>query len=194
MASNLNRHVRKCILKPIHTASISSNDSTSGSPSAHSVSPVPSNSSQTQANSMSGQNNKRARDAVFCADQLTATAQGGQPGPSDIKPVIQKRRRRAPSPSQWIPYSLSHFNLSSEELQKSAPIPLPPVRRCLPREERDSWDENVNATPYHPRGWKNVLPGPGHGMGVFPAFGGRDVRNLNIGGNGSYMLGRVLVF
>lgn len=199
MASNLNRHVRKCILKPIHTASVSSNDSTSGSPSAHSVSPVPSNSSQTQPCSMSGQNNKRARDAAICADQLTVPAQGGQPGPSDIKPLIQKRRRRAPSPSQWIPYSLSHFNLSSEELQKSTSVPLPPVTRRLPREERDSWDENVNASPspYHPRGWKNVLPGPGPGLGlgVYPAFGGRDVRNnLNIGGNGSYMLGRVLVF
>lgn len=189
MASNLNRHVRKCILKPIHAASVSSNDSTSGSP-AHSVSPVPSNSSQTQASCTSGQNNKRVRDPAFSADQFMAPAQVEQSGPSDVKTVIQKRRRRAPSPSQWIPYSLSHFNLSSEELQKSSPIPLPPVRRCLPREERDSWDENVNTTPYHPRGWKNVLPGPGHSF-----YSGFCSRNLNnIGGNGSYILGGVLVF
>ena len=192
MASNLNRHVRKCILKPIHTASVSSNDSTSGSPSHHSVSPVPSNCSQTQTSSTSGQNSKRAREPAFSADQFMTLAQVEQPGPSqaDVKPVIQKRRRRAPSPSQWIPYSLSHFNLSSEELQKSSPIPLPPVRRCLPREERDSWDENVNPTPYHPRGWKNVLPGPG--LGFYSGFCSRNLNN--IGGNSSYILGRVLVF
>jgi hypothetical protein len=191
VASNLNRHVRKCKLKPIHAAaSASPNDSASGSP--HSVSPVPSNnSSHTYTGSVNGQCNKRSRDVAFSSDQynLSAGQCGGQP---EIKPVIPKRRRRAPSPSQWIPYSLSQFNLTSEELQKVTPVPLPPVRRCLPREERDSWDENVNATPYHPRGWKEVLPGPG--IGICSGLGGKDVRNLNIGGNGSYTLGQVLVF
>ena len=192
MASNLNRHVRKCILKPIHTISATPNDSKTGSPSAHSVSPVPSNNSQTQTSSMSGYNNKRARDTAFSSDQFDISG-GQQEVPSEAKPVLQKRRRRAPSPTQWIPYSLTRFNLSCEELQKVTPIPLPPVRRCLPREERDSWDENVNETPYHPRGWKTVLPGPG--LGVCSGLGGgKDVRLLDIGGNGSYMLGRVLVF
>ncbi|KAF8628532.1 hypothetical protein AX15_003842 [Amanita polypyramis BW_CC] len=192
VASNLNRHVRKCILKPIHTAS---NSCKSGSPSAHSVSPVPSNSSQTQTGSMTGQNNKRARDAAFILDQFdTSMPQEGQlEVQSEVKSVgVPKRRRRAPSPTQWVPHSLCHFNLFSEDLYKSTTVPLPPVRRCLPREERDSWDENVNATPYHPRGWKNVLPGPG--LGICSGLGSRDVRNLNIGRNGSYTLGRVLVF
>ncbi|KAF8628531.1 hypothetical protein AX15_003842 [Amanita polypyramis BW_CC] len=153
----------------------------SGSPSAHSVSPVPSNSSQTQTGSMTGQNNKRARDAAFILDQFdTSMPQEGQlEVQSEVKSVgVPKRRRRAPSPTQWVPHSLCHFNLFSEDLYKSTTVPLPPVRRCLPREERDSWDENVNATPYHPRGWKNVLPGPG--LGICSGLGSRDVRNLNI--------------
>lgn len=103
-----------------------------------------------------------------------------------------KRRRRAPSPSRWIPPSLLSFNLASPEFKRATPVPLPPVRRSLPKEERDSWDENVSSSPYHPRGWKNVLPGPGLGLGL--GLGGKDVRNLNLGGNGGFMLGRVLVF
>ncbi|KAF8627282.1 hypothetical protein AX17_006327 [Amanita inopinata Kibby_2008] len=201
VASNLNRHVRKCILKPVHTTSASSNDSTSGSPPGHSVSPVPSNGSQPPENPSSsssmaggGQNNKRMRDFSYTSDLTEASfgQEGSSMQSSIAKPVAQKRRRRAPSPSQWIPYSLAQFNLSSEELQKATPVPLPPVRRCLPQEERDSWDENVTSTPYHPRGWKDVLPGPGLGLSL--GLGGKDVRNLNLNGNGSYMLGRVLVF
>ncbi|KAM6497752.1 hypothetical protein JOM56_005700 [Amanita muscaria] len=194
VASNLNRHVRRCILKPIHAASASPNESTSGS--TQSVSPVPSNSSHTQMGSLNGQGNKRTKTRALSSDQFHLSA-GLESQPSerhaDVKTMIMpKRRRRAPSPSQWIPCSLTQFNLVSEELEKVAPVPLPPVRRCLPREERDSWDENMNATPYHPRGWKNVLPGPG--LGICSGFGGKDVRNLNIGGNSSYMLGRVSVF
>jgi hypothetical protein len=67
------------------------------------------------------------------------------------------------------------------------------VKRNLHKgEERDSWDENVASSPYHPCGWKDVLPGPGFGLGL--GLGGKDVRNLNLGGNGGFMLGRVLVF
>jgi len=67
------------------------------------------------------------------------------------------------------------------------------VKRNLHKgEERDSWDENVATSPYHPCGWKDVLPGPGFGLGL--GLGGKDVRNLNLGGNGGFMLGRVLVF
>ena len=71
-------------------------------------------------------------------------------------------------------------------------MPLPPVRRSLPLEERDSWDENINQTPYHPCGWRGVLPGPGLGHGL--GLGGKDVRNLDLGGRGGFVLGRVLVF
>lgn len=62
----------------------------------------------------------------------------------------------------------------------------------MPHEERDSWDENVDLNPYHPYGWNGVLPGPGLGHGL--GFGGKDVRNLSLGGRGGHVLGRLLVF
>ena len=49
-------------------------------------------------------------------------------------------------------------------LAKCTPVPLPPVRPFQESnhlEERDSFDENASANPYHPRGWKGRLPGPG---------------------------------
>jgi len=51
----------------------------------------------------------------------------------------------------------------------------------------------VNHTPYHPGGWSGTLPGPGLGQGIV-GLGGKDVRNVNFGGRGGFMLGRVLVF
>ncbi|KAI0651402.1 hypothetical protein C8Q79DRAFT_933196 [Trametes meyenii] len=75
----------------------------------------------------------------------------------------QKRQRRAPSPTLWIPDSLKAFDLTP--LAKATPMPLPPVHPLQDHnrliEERDSYDENVSANPYHPRGWKGRLPGPG---------------------------------
>jgi hypothetical protein len=53
-------------------------------------------------------------------------------------------------------------------------------------EERDSWDENVGATPYHPSSWKGRLPGPGL------AFGGKDVGNLGALGGG-FVMGRLVL-
>ena len=119
------------------------------------------------------------------------TQKGGVDGTSR-KPTGQKRRRRAPSPSLWVPWSLRTFNLTCEEIYRSSPVPLPPVRKSLPKEERDSWDENVASRPYHPVEWRGVLPGPGLGHGL--GLGGKDVRNINFGASGGIMLGRVLVF
>jgi len=69
-------------------------------------------------------------------------------------------------------------------------VPLPPVRRSLPKEERDSWDENVHRTPYHPCGWSGTLPGPGfleHGLGII-----KEPKSFGNGGRGGgYVLGRV---
>lgn len=104
----------------------------------------------------------------------------------------QKRRRRAPAPSVWVPNSLQGFNLVPEEFHKATPVPLPPVSPSQ-YEERDSWDENVGMTPYHPREWcsRPRLPGP---AGSILGFGGQDVRNLDLSGEGGWVLGRVLVF
>ncbi|KAF9007884.1 hypothetical protein BDQ17DRAFT_1301694 [Cyathus striatus] len=192
VASNLNRHVRRCVLKPVNSPS--PNKSISGSPPAGAQSPeccVRSTSTSGYQDPNSGSNvaaasSSSARVTTNDASQTRPTSNEG----SSRKAPGQKRRRRAPSPSRWIPASLLSFNLISEEFYKSVPVPLLPVRRNLPKEERDSWDENVGASPYHPTGWKGILPGPGLGLGL--GLGGKDVRNLNLGTSTGFMLGRVV--
>lgn len=203
VASNLNRHVRRCILKPVNTPpSASGHESASGSPPAHGDSPAIAVPSHAQAGPSDQIYHRRIRVPSPSSSNTppsngsdhTRSPHRGSARHLDVnekpKPVA-KRRRRAPSPSQWIPGSLLSFNLKSEDFFKSTSVPMPPVRRNLPREERDSWDENVSITPYHPNGWKGVLPGPGLGQGF--GLGGKDVRNIDFGGVGGFMLGRVLV-
>ncbi|RDB21231.1 Zinc finger protein PLAGL2 [Hypsizygus marmoreus] len=191
VASNLNRHVKRCILKPVNAAVTSNKQPTSISDTSNSQPHPPSpTTSNAHSSGSSEQANSPGHQSTSAPSPTRSNNHNMQPQPKT--PTAQKRRRRAPSPSRWIPPSLLTFNLSPPESKKSTPVPLPPVRRNLPKEERDSWDENVASSPYHPRGWKNVLPGPGLGLGL--GFGGKDVRNLNLGGNGGFMLGRVLVF
>ncbi|KAG6817287.1 hypothetical protein H0H87_010629 [Tephrocybe sp. NHM501043] len=174
-----NLHVRRCILKPVNAAGKQS-PPTGGSSRSQEPS-SPSSSNIMSPASSDHNNNSPGRPARATPTSSRQTRPAGVP----------KRRRRAPSPSRWVPPSLLDFNLTPPESKKCTPVPLPPVHRSLPREERDSWDENVSSTPYHPRGWKNILPGPGLGLGL--GLGGKDVRNLNLGGNGGFMLGRVFV-
>ncbi|KAF8548749.1 hypothetical protein OG21DRAFT_1390302, partial [Imleria badia] len=104
-----------------------------------------------------------------------------------------KRRRRAPSPSHWIPQSLVDFHITPAEYTKPTPVPLPPVTAykdpCSDEwiEERNSWDDNVGALPYHPCGWKGTLPGPAVGLG------GKDVMNLGLVNGGTYVMGRLVM-
>jgi hypothetical protein len=192
--SNLNRHIRRCVLKPVHTTVALCNQSAS---SASTNSPeTTASSSESPANTQPlgaqvNMDHGPSSSNTSCSSRSSrhsVPTNGSQP-----KQTGQKRRRRAPSPSRWIPPSLLSFNLSPPEAQKATPVPLPPVKRNPHKgEERDSWDENVASSPYHPCGWKDVLPGPGFGLGL--GLGGKDVRNLNLGGNGGFMLGRVLVF
>ncbi|KAJ3825799.1 hypothetical protein EV361DRAFT_950702 [Lentinula raphanica] len=185
VASNLNRHVRRCILKPVNVIH-SPPTATTGTDS----SPEPAHTTPS---------NERSRTAT-----ANRTSNSISPGPRAPHSVSQtrptrtpsqlasqttcKRRRRAPSPSRWIPDSLRGFIL--EELHKATPVPLPPVVPSA-YEERNSLDENVGVTPYHPREWarKPQLPGPGMSNYI---FGGKDVGNF--GGGGREMFGRVLVF
>jgi hypothetical protein len=146
--SNLNRHIRRCSLREVHTHG-SAASALPGSLPEKSTPVVPS---------------KRGR-SPDAADGATAR-------------TPRKRRRRPPSPSRWIPASLSSFNILAPEVTPPAPVPLLPVsprrgRRCEsdagsdagPQwdEERDSYDENVGRAPYHPCEWEKThrLPGPG---------------------------------
>ncbi|KAF9482361.1 hypothetical protein BDN70DRAFT_435995 [Pholiota conissans] len=203
VASNLNRHVKRCILKPVNTPSPNSQ---SGSPLAAATaessgssslvssltSPTPSEDTSSATNARTGKRG-RGRSTSNNASPSSSSSNPSMACPtSPNKASGQKRRRRAPSPSQWVPATLQNFNLVSEDSYRVTAVPLPPVRRNPPREERDSWDENVGHSPYHPCGWSGVLPGPGLGHGL--GLGGKDVRNMNLGGRGGHMLGRVLVF
>ncbi|KAG7090572.1 hypothetical protein E1B28_009679 [Marasmius oreades] len=162
VASNLNRHIRRCLLKPVNVVQDTTPSSTDGedrSRRSSTTSPV-----------------AESLDPTITTTATRATS----------KSLNQKRRRRAPSPARWIPASLLNFNL--EPPQKTASVPLPPVRPSeWDNEERDSFDENVGAAPYHPREWqyKPFLPGPGIASG----FGS----GRRSGGRGQ-MFGSLLVF
>ncbi|KAJ7596529.1 hypothetical protein C8J56DRAFT_917670 [Mycena floridula] len=107
-------------------------------------------------------------------------------------PSAPKRRRRAPSPSVWIPDSLQGFNLMPAEFHRPVPLPLPPVVPSA-YEERNSWDETVGLTPYHPKEWSHRprLPGP---LGPILGLMSKDIGNFDrLGGEGGYMIGRVAV-
>jgi hypothetical protein len=208
VASNLNRHVRRCVLRPVNsqTSAVEGDDPRTGSPNtakqeSHSgtatASSDPANANQTKS--------KRTRSAATSShpgsfnqsdSQAQSQPRGGPPPVDPKQRPATKRRRRAPSPTPWIPFSLLAFDLNPVEFHKSTPVPLPPVSpSTMGRwvEERNSWDENVGLAPYH-RDWTGKLPGPGLGMGLGLGLGlgGRDVGNL--AGTGGYFMGRLSLF
>ncbi|KIY50047.1 hypothetical protein FISHEDRAFT_40114, partial [Fistulina hepatica ATCC 64428] len=89
-----------------------------------------------------------------------------------------KRRRRAPSPTNWVPPSLLGLNLVSPDSEATVSLPLPPVFPVADVEERNSWDENVPLHPYHPAEWRNRLPGP-----ALSGLGRRKFHGLNAYGD-----------
>ncbi|KAG1741798.1 uncharacterized protein EDB91DRAFT_1129424 [Suillus paluster] len=169
------RRFGRCILKPVNTANrtnqITSSDSAGTSQEPTSVPPAEASGTAASSDSDS-RPNKRVRD-----ESTTS--------PSEQPKTSAKRRRRAPSPSQWIPTSLLPFNLFPAESTKATSVPLPPVTAVKDDvsnewiEERDSWDESVGLTPYHPCGWKG--------------FGGKDVGNVGLVNGGTYVMGRLVM-
>ncbi|KAL0945599.1 hypothetical protein HGRIS_014757 [Hohenbuehelia grisea] len=218
--SNLNRHVRKCALKPVHALHKSGTSPASGA--SDTATPAsPSSSSSANDHAATGDKRPRAHSPQPTAGgepapPPTAPRSRGYRGPkkpneNPSAPAPARRKRRAPSPSRWIPHSLLAFNLTSEA-HTSVPVPLPPVAPSLSSgEERNSYDENIDCEkPYHPDGWKDRLPGPGLGLGMDVGVGGvggvrgarggggglgaRDVANLQLGQiahRGGWVLGRV---
>lgn len=200
VASNLNRHVKRCILKPVNaanrapmSANVTTTSSSSSTPPSTDAPPplrVPTATGDTPSFPPAApvrSSYKRTRD-----NDADTTSPPDSPTQSSSKPPA-KRRRRAPSPSQWIPQSLVDFNITPPEYTKPSPVPLPPVTAYKDAssdewiEERNSWDENVDPFPYHPCGWKGTLPGPGIGLG------GKDMMNLGLVNGGTYVMGRLVM-
>ncbi|KAF6758878.1 hypothetical protein DFP72DRAFT_807277 [Ephemerocybe angulata] len=203
VASNLNRHVKRCALKPVNMTVCS--PPKSDSPSSDETSPQTSPISQSPEHSFTRSPNvSHKRGSISSVSSSSCSSSRGRSSMSPLQvhhsvPTgapkagsTQKRRRRAPSPSRWVPLSLLSFNLSSEDMFRSVSVPLAPVRRNLPKEERDSWDENVAPTPYHPtKGWKGVLAGPG--LPSHQGMRGKDIGKMHYGGgSGTFMVSRLL--
>ncbi|KAI8983324.1 hypothetical protein BD414DRAFT_78974 [Trametes punicea] len=169
VASNLNRHAKTC--RAANPGASGTSAASSSSPAASTsqaavASPTSSEASTTSAapappadapvEPTALRRSTRKRKAPSSEDSVTPEMT------SDRQDRTRKRARRAPSPVLWVPDSLKAFDLTP--LTKGTPIPLPPVRPFQENhyvEERDSFDENASANPYHPRGWKGKLPGPG---------------------------------
>ena len=182
VASNLNRHAKTC--RVAHAASTSSTSGPAPASSASESGTPAAAANEARATSASDAGESAPAVANDSAHAASPTSNANPvprrpprkrksdgedptvPDPSSARqqPRPRKRARRAPSPERWVPDSLRTFDLTP--IAKSTPVPLPPVRPFQDSynhvlEERDSFDENASANPYHPRGWKGCLPGPG---------------------------------
>ena len=189
--SNLNRHMRRCTVR--------SATQETADQFAKSVIPAPirGRAAERIAGPSSSPSEEATLPNISASNKRKSTASSSSysPYPTVSIPQLQassKRRRRAPSPSQWVPLSLLPFKLCPIECTKSTPVPLPPVTPFKdPKtnewvEERNSWDENVDAAPYHPCSWKGHLPGPGLG------FGGKNIGNIGTHA-GEFVMGMLVL-
>ncbi|OBZ78725.1 Zinc finger and BTB domain-containing protein 38 [Grifola frondosa] len=184
VASNLNRHAKRCLLRPVNAAAVAKLGApTANKDSASTATPIPAAPASAPGPSTS----------VFVADpsaspvppptsrgrkrKSTSSAENVEANPPAEKPPQRKRVRRAPPPSDWVPDSLKAFDLTP--ISKGTPVPLPPVQpfqdmNAQIYEERDSFAESASSRPYHPLGWKGRLPGPGlMGKDIANTSGGR---------------------
>lgn len=192
--SNLNRHVKRCILRnPGDGEAVSASPESPARGEQTTTAPVagPSNTSASDPPHSPAPAVRKRKATSSRALASSPTQTRGQILQAQAQPP-PKRRRRPTSPVQWVPESLADFNLFSIEGTKSTCVPLPPVSPLrdpnshVVIEERNSWDENTSSTPYHPSGWKGFLPGPG--------LGRRDIGNLTSSPpNGGYVMGRLVL-
>ncbi|KAJ7474214.1 hypothetical protein FB451DRAFT_1466820 [Mycena latifolia] len=197
--SNLNRHIRRCALREVHShGSASSTALPAGA--APSSSATSANANATALSTLAAAAGTFSAATSASARPAAASANADADANPNPPPRPRKRRRRPPSPSRWVPPSLRAFTLLAPDEAPPAPVPLPPVSpgrgargayrsafsysdmayddaasECdsdaLPwPEERDSWDENVGRAPYHPREWVKTRRLPGPRPGV--RFGG----------------------
>ena len=161
MASNLNRHVRRCVLRPVN-ALHSAPPAGSGKP------PDPESASARSSNTARSGSEGCSTGTL---SETTLSPRSSAPSPKRTSTYdlnyeagaarpAKKRPRRAPTPTPWIPLSLRGFDLTPT--RKACPIPLAPVRPSpWDGEERDSYSaDEPPQNPYHPDGWIGRLPGP----------------------------------
>lgn len=161
VASNLNRHVRRCGPRSVQAGSgftnaltpeLSHSDTSPPPRSSSTASPPQSASASPSADSHETGPIRRERTRISTID-----AAGGDTAPSHSSSAPRpKRRRRAPSPVQWIPASLQKFSLTP--YKQTCQVPLAPVLSSE-EDERDSFSM-VSQRPYHPDEWAGKLPGP----------------------------------
>lgn len=193
VASNLNRHTKRCVLRPVNNGNAQPAKAGAENPTVRGpAGPSPLRSSDTQPDIDPNGGNPSNHDVNATPPRQRRGKRARSPSPLIATPNSQrrthpkpavKRRRRAPSPSHWIPHSLLAFNLSPAEHQKPTPVPLLPITPIDYVEERNSYDQNVGRAPYS-GDWKGTLPGPGlaHAVGLVC----RDMRKL-----GGFLTGRV---
>ncbi|PSR82954.1 hypothetical protein PHLCEN_2v5924 [Hermanssonia centrifuga] len=168
VASNLNRHAKRCTTRP-ESATTARNpsdpQSTAGDKQPAINTPAPADTlapsqatfTATLQPLLPATRGRKRSAPVGDSDAMP------QPSTSNSDHPRRKRQRRAPSPSRWVPESLKNYDLTP--YPKSTPVPLPPVQpygheRSPLWEERNSFDEVSSSTPYHPTGWRGILPGP----------------------------------
>ncbi len=156
VASNLNRHVRRCVLRPVNT--MHNAQASLGQPTnADASSPTIRSGSEGSNIGTSSEVVPSPRSTAPSPKRIS-TSDSNYDG-SVTRPA-KKRPRRAPTPTPWVPLSLRGFDLTPT--RKSCPIPLTPVRPSTwDGEERDSFcADELSHNPYHPDGWSGKLPGP----------------------------------
>jgi len=161
VASNLNRHVRRCVLRPVNTMHTA--PTPSGQPLAADTPSAPSSSHTARSGSegcSTGSMSETTLSPRSSAPSPKRTSTSDPNGETEASRPVKKRPRRAPTPTPWIPMSLRGFDLTPT--RKSCPVPLAPVRPSTwEGEERDSYSpEELPHNPYHPDGWVGKLPGP----------------------------------
>ncbi|KAF8480802.1 hypothetical protein DFH94DRAFT_681465 [Russula ochroleuca] len=162
VASNLNRHVRRCAYRPVNTMHNAS--ASPGQPPPPASDTASTTSSHTVRSGSEGH-------STGTLSETTLSPRSSAPSPkrtptsdpsceANAPRPAKKRPRRAPTPTPWIPLSLRNFDLTPS--RKACPVPLAPVRPSpWAGEERDSFCvDELPHNPYHPDGWIGKLPGP----------------------------------
>src|SRR5713226_9772324 len=161
VASNLNRHVRRCAYRPVNTMHNASGSSEQPPPASDAASTTSSHAlrsgSEGHSTGTLSESTLSPRSSAPSPKRTLTSDPNCEP---DAPPPAKKRPRRAPTPTPWVPRSLQPFDLTPT--RKCCPVPLAPVRPSpWEGEERDSFlPEELPQNPYHPDGWVGKLPGP----------------------------------